>query len=38
MMITLSVRKQEDFKRDKETNRAKLNKYRTIYYHGTRLA
>lgn len=30
--------KLEDFKRDKETNRAKLNKYKTIYYHGTSLA
>ncbi len=30
--------KLEDFERDKETNRAKLNKYRTIYYHGTSLA
>ena len=31
-------RKLEDFKRDKEINLEKLNKYRTIYYHGTSLA
>lgn len=30
--------KLEDFKRDKETNRVKLNKYRMIFYHGTSLA
>ncbi|MBR5800458.1 MAG: hypothetical protein IKY23_10410 [Lachnospiraceae bacterium] len=26
-----------DFKRDKETNLVKLNKYKKIYYHGTSL-
>lgn len=30
--------KLEDFKRDKEANRVKLNKYRAIYYQGTSLA
>ena len=30
--------KLEDFKRDKETNRMKLRKYKAIYYHGTSLA
>lgn len=32
------VSKLKDFKRDKETNRNKFNKYAAIYYRGTSLA